>query len=167
MGDIELLSVERIWDEAPHNAFTDLVRWRDSWWCTFREGENHVSDEGALRMRQALTQALQDTATPQRDPREIMTMEEVAEFLRTTADEVDRRLADVPCFELGGNILFRRDAVLEWVDRQERSFAADLIASDLRYDDPVTPFGVPVYNQAEAHESRVPGQAATGTTKGV
>jgi hypothetical protein len=35
-------SVQRVWDEAPHNAFTDLVRFRDRFYCTFREGAGHV-----------------------------------------------------------------------------------------------------------------------------
>ncbi|MFO0913256.1 MAG: exo-alpha-sialidase [Pirellulales bacterium] len=46
----ELISVTRIWNEAPHNAFTDLIRHRDRWWCVFREGQGHVSPDGALRV---------------------------------------------------------------------------------------------------------------------
>ncbi|MBN8246653.1 MAG: exo-alpha-sialidase [Verrucomicrobia bacterium] len=44
------MSLERIGDTAPHNAFTDLVRWRDRLWCTYREGAAHVSPDGALRI---------------------------------------------------------------------------------------------------------------------
>ena len=40
----------KIWDQAPHNAFTDLVRFHDRWFCVFREGQGHVSPEGALRV---------------------------------------------------------------------------------------------------------------------
>lgn len=40
----------RIWDQAPHNAFTDLVRFNDRWFCVFREGHGHVSPDGALRV---------------------------------------------------------------------------------------------------------------------
>jgi hypothetical protein len=47
---MELIEVRRIWNEAPHNAFTDLVRHRDRWWCVFREGAGHVSPDGALRV---------------------------------------------------------------------------------------------------------------------
>ena len=36
-----LISVARIWDRAPHSAFTDLLRHRGRWWCTFREGPDH------------------------------------------------------------------------------------------------------------------------------
>ncbi len=45
-----LIDVRRIWDRAPHNAFTDLVRFRDRWFCVFREGQGHVSPDGALRV---------------------------------------------------------------------------------------------------------------------
>lgn len=50
MAAAELLSVRRIWDRAPHNAFCDLVRHDDRWWCTFREGTDHGSGDGALRV---------------------------------------------------------------------------------------------------------------------
>ena len=49
-ADPELVSVRKIWDRAPHNAFTDLVRHQDRWWCVFREGQGHVSPDGALRV---------------------------------------------------------------------------------------------------------------------
>ncbi|MDG2105804.1 MAG: exo-alpha-sialidase, partial [Pirellulaceae bacterium] len=42
--------VQKIWDAAPHNAFTDLVRFQDRWFCVFREGQGHVSADGALRV---------------------------------------------------------------------------------------------------------------------
>jgi hypothetical protein len=45
-----LLQCNRIWSEAPHNAFTSLIRWRDRWYCAFREGEGHVSQRGQLRI---------------------------------------------------------------------------------------------------------------------
>jgi len=45
-----LISVKKIWDQAPHNAFTGLTRYRDHWFCIFREGEQHVSLDGNLRL---------------------------------------------------------------------------------------------------------------------
>lgn len=45
-----LVEARRIWDAGPHNAFTDLVRFRDRWFCVFREGQGHVSPDGALRV---------------------------------------------------------------------------------------------------------------------
>ena len=34
----------------PHNAFTDLVRHRGRWWCTFREADDHGASIGTLRV---------------------------------------------------------------------------------------------------------------------
>ena len=47
---VEVLSANRIWDQAPHNAFTDLIRFQDRWYCSFREGSKHVSPDGAVRV---------------------------------------------------------------------------------------------------------------------
>jgi hypothetical protein len=47
---VELLGVKKIWDQAPHNAFTDLVRWDDQFYCAFREGRGHVSTDGKIRV---------------------------------------------------------------------------------------------------------------------
>lgn len=49
-GPPQLVEVFRIWDAAPHNAFTDLVRYRGEWFCVFREGQAHVSPDGVLRV---------------------------------------------------------------------------------------------------------------------
>lgn len=35
-------TVRKIWDFAPHNAFTDLVRFGDQWFVSFREASTHV-----------------------------------------------------------------------------------------------------------------------------
>jgi len=39
-----------IWDEAPHSAFTDLIRFKGQWYCVFREGQGHIAADGALRI---------------------------------------------------------------------------------------------------------------------
>ena len=46
----QILSVEKIWDRGPHNAFTDLVRFADRWWCTFREAQDHGPSIGTIRV---------------------------------------------------------------------------------------------------------------------
>lgn len=45
-----ILDVNKIWDQSPHNAFTDLIRHNSQWYCAFREGESHVSEDGKLRV---------------------------------------------------------------------------------------------------------------------
>ena len=41
-GDNAAIEVNKIWDQGPHNAFTDLVRFNNAFYCTFREGTTHV-----------------------------------------------------------------------------------------------------------------------------
>ncbi|WP_394201090.1 exo-alpha-sialidase [Shewanella waksmanii] len=47
---MQLIHSNMIWDCAPHNAFTDLVRFNGALYCIFREGEAHVCAHGALRL---------------------------------------------------------------------------------------------------------------------
>lgn len=49
-GRPELVESRKIWDAAPHNAFTDLVWFKGAWFCSFREGKAHVSPDGAVRV---------------------------------------------------------------------------------------------------------------------
>jgi len=45
------IKTEKIWDQAPHNAFTDLIQFRDAIYCTFREGSGHVpGTNGKIRI---------------------------------------------------------------------------------------------------------------------
>ncbi len=46
----EIVSVKKIWDKAKHNAFTDLIRFKDRWWCSFRESGGHGKSMGKLRI---------------------------------------------------------------------------------------------------------------------
>jgi hypothetical protein len=39
----EKIEIQKIWDQAPHSAFTDLLRFNNAFFCTFREGPGHVS----------------------------------------------------------------------------------------------------------------------------
>src|SRR5687768_3358708 len=45
------IKVEKIWDQGLHNAFTDLVRFNNRFYCTFREGTAHVKgNDGTARV---------------------------------------------------------------------------------------------------------------------
>jgi hypothetical protein len=50
---VRMVTLTKIWDQGPHNAFTDFLRYRDHWICTFREGEDHASFDGSLRVLQS------------------------------------------------------------------------------------------------------------------
>ncbi len=47
---LALQQLNCIWQQAAHNAFTDLVKFNDALWCVFREGSGHVSPDGAFRL---------------------------------------------------------------------------------------------------------------------
>src|SRR5207248_2554691 len=66
---MELLESRKIWDAAPHNAFTDLARFKDAWFCAFREGQAHVSPDGALRILTSPDGVTWHSAALVRDPR--------------------------------------------------------------------------------------------------
>ena len=42
-----VLPSKRIWDQAPHSAFTDLTRWKGAFYCTFREAAEHVPQQNS------------------------------------------------------------------------------------------------------------------------
>lgn len=46
----EIVSFDKVWDRAPHNAFTDLTRFRERFYLAFREGSGHDSDDGVIRV---------------------------------------------------------------------------------------------------------------------
>jgi len=50
-GAPEIIEAVKIWEGAPHNAFTDLIRYKDKWYCTFRESDKHVyGKDGTIRI---------------------------------------------------------------------------------------------------------------------
>ena len=77
-----IVEVNKIWDQAPHNAFTDLVRFKDTWYCTFRESDAHVGGNGKIRIltstdRSAWESAalIEETGIDLRDPKLSVTPE--------------------------------------------------------------------------------------------
>lgn len=49
--EVKLISVKRIWSDAPHNAFTSLIWFHRMWYCTFREAASHsVGAIGRIRV---------------------------------------------------------------------------------------------------------------------
>ena len=49
----------------------------------------------------------------------VMDIGELAEFLRVTPETVGTYLDDLPSFELGGKLLFRRSSVEKWIEKRE------------------------------------------------
>ncbi|HYF34986.1 MAG TPA: hypothetical protein VD994_06810, partial [Prosthecobacter sp.] len=46
----QIVSVTKIWDKGKHNAFTDLVRFKNLFFCCFREADDHVGGDGIIRI---------------------------------------------------------------------------------------------------------------------
>lgn len=47
---MHIVEAYKIWDEAPHNAFTDLIWFEGYFYCAFREAQTHMSKDGKLRV---------------------------------------------------------------------------------------------------------------------
>ena len=45
-----LLEALQIWNEGLHAAFTDLLHHEGKWFCVFREGQEHASFDGQIRV---------------------------------------------------------------------------------------------------------------------
>lgn len=45
------IRITRVWDKEKHNAFPDLVQFKDYFYITFREGANHVGNENNGKVR--------------------------------------------------------------------------------------------------------------------
>jgi hypothetical protein len=50
MADPSIVSVQRIWGQGAHCAFTDLARFRGRWFCAFREAGSHAGSVGEVRI---------------------------------------------------------------------------------------------------------------------
>lgn len=48
-----ILFIQKIWDKAQHNAFPDLIRYKDNWFCVLRESTKHVDPVGKIRILQS------------------------------------------------------------------------------------------------------------------
>ncbi|MCX6854148.1 MAG: exo-alpha-sialidase [Verrucomicrobia bacterium] len=46
----ELVSLQKIYDKGGHNAFTDLIRFKNLFFCCFREALDHVGSDGSIRI---------------------------------------------------------------------------------------------------------------------
>ena len=75
----ELMSVEKIWEQAGHNAFTDLTRFQNLFYCCFRESSS-ATGEGVIRILLSSTGkvwidqgTIAEAGTDLRDPKLIVT----------------------------------------------------------------------------------------------
>lgn len=84
----ELVSVEKIWDKAPHNAFTDLTRFQNLFYCCFREADSATKGDGTIRLLVSSSGktwveqvTLSEPGTDLRDPKLIITPDDKRLYL--------------------------------------------------------------------------------------
>ena len=84
----ELVSVEKIWDKAPHNGFTDLTRFQNLFYLCFREADSAATGEGVIRIMISASGktwidqgTIAETGTDLRDPKLIVTPDEKRLYL--------------------------------------------------------------------------------------
>jgi hypothetical protein len=79
-----------------------------------------------LAARQALSAELHRAGAP-----EVLTIEEAAQFLRVSPDDLDDVMPELPVFEVGGQIRVRRSKMIQWIEKRERAHARERAQSDI------------------------------------
>lgn len=64
-------------------------------------------------------------------PPEIMTLDEVAAYLRLEPEQLETLLPELPLFALAGTLRMRRSRLLAWIESRERRFTHDRIRHEL------------------------------------
>ena len=80
--------------------------------------------EAVLAARRALADAIRPVRAP-----EIMTLDEVAELLRVTPEQLGEVVEELPAFELAGQVRVRRQRLIEWIGQRERDYTRQAAAS--------------------------------------
>ena len=80
LAEPRIVSIKKIWDQGKHNAFTDLMRFRGVFYCTFRESDDHVGGDGKIRVLRSKdgeawepAALIEETGIDLRDPKLSMT----------------------------------------------------------------------------------------------
>ena len=89
-----------------------------------------LSNKAKLKMQAALDEELSRVRNA--PPKPIMTLLEIADYLRMTPENIEENLGDIPCFEFAGKLLFRKEAVDEWIKIREKNYAGEVTDFNLR-----------------------------------
>jgi len=100
----------------------EAVRTADAALCLLKRAE--PSAKALLATRRLISEEIR---VPQ--PSEIMTLDDVAEFLRIGPAEMEEIAEEFPAFELAGEIRIRRAKLLDWIEHRERQYLRQTIES--------------------------------------
>lgn len=74
-------------------------------------------DDAILRLMRAVRRATESGVGAGYGP--VLDARELADYLRLDPAALEPYLMDIPCFELGGRLLFRRETVDAWIRQRE------------------------------------------------
>lgn len=80
-----------------------------------------------LRIREAVHASL--PRAPRTDFGPVLDADDLAEYLHVDRLTIEVCLDELPAFEFGGKLLFRKASVDAWIERKERTFAGQLHAA--------------------------------------
>jgi len=83
-------------------------------------------DATILSISRAIHEA--DRTPPRTEFGPVLTLDDLCEYLRTDRTTIGRHLSEIPCFELGGQLLFRRKSIEEWIEQKEKSVTFQVTA---------------------------------------
>ena len=75
------------------------------------------------------TRHLLSDETRQHHLPEIMTLDDVAEFLHVGPDDLEQIVEKLPAFELAGAIRVRRTRLIEWIEQREHQYLRQTVES--------------------------------------
>jgi len=93
-----------------------------------RELSGELGNDADLRIRRKIRESEEKTVTSP----EIMDLEDVARLLRIPVHDAIDLLDQLPSFEVGGRLRFRRNRIMEWIEHAERKLLQDRQESVLR-----------------------------------
>ncbi len=72
---------------------------------------------------------------PEENPRmefgPVMNLSDLAAYLRVSRETVEEYIEEIPCFQFGDQVLFRRKSVEEWIEQREQDFGLQKLESQV------------------------------------
>ena len=110
----------------------ELKKFRETMSLCKDSMDAELSLSATLKMSSSISKLLNKGKEPVFGP--ILNIDDLSNYLRVRGDVIETYLNEIPCFELGGKILFRKEKVDEWIGKREEKFAFELLSSEIERD---------------------------------
>jgi hypothetical protein len=90
-----------------------------------------LTSHAELKIQTAIDQEL-NKQTDSESSSPVMIVKELIAYLRITPEILEDYLEEIPCFELGGNLLFRREAIDKWIKSRENKYSMEVTTSNVK-----------------------------------